>query len=251
MAQYLFSEQGMSALAPFCREGTLFAFDFDGTLASLRGDSMNRAMGKSVQALMNDLAMRAPVAIITGRSLARLEGVLGGFTCAHRIGNHGAEGYPLPLDISPEALAPTLTAWEAALTTLMEEGMRMEVKSHTLTVHYRHHPHPRRIRRELLARMQALSPPARVLDGKFVFNLIPGSLPGKGAALQALMEAGSYERAFFIGDDATDEDVFRLRDARVFGVRIGSPKRTFAPYFLRRQSEVPALLDAILQAFAR
>jgi trehalose 6-phosphate phosphatase len=62
----------------------------------------------------------------------------------------------------------------------------------------------------------------------------------------SLMRHLGCRRALFVGDDATDENVFRLRDDAIFGVRVEMSARSAAPYFIRERDEIGALLDEII-----
>jgi hypothetical protein len=52
----------------------------------------------------------------------------------------------------------------------------------------------------------------------------------------------------FVGDDETDEDVFRRRDERVIGVRVGTLLRSEARFLLRGQEQVGLLVDELVAA---
>ena len=54
-------------------------------------------------------------------------------------------------------------------------------------------------------------------------------------------------RAVYFGDDETDEDVFRLRDARVLGIRIGMNPHSASACYLRGQEETGAAIDRIME----
>ncbi len=88
----------------------------------------------------------------------------------------------------------------------------------------------------------------RVVPGKQVVNLVPLDAPNKGDALLALRDSTGADMAIYVGDDVTDEDVFRLdQPGRLFTVRIGTSKRSAARYFLKQQEEIDALLEALVQ----
>jgi trehalose-6-phosphatase len=50
--------------------------------------------------------------------------------------------------------------------------------------------------------------------------------------------------ALFLGDDMTDEDVFRIGAPVVVGVRVG-PGRTVAPWRIRSQENVDQVLERL------
>jgi trehalose 6-phosphate phosphatase len=47
---------------------------------------------------------------------------------------------------------------------------------------------------------------------------------------------------FFIGDDETDEDVFRLTEGLMMGVRVGRRPESRARYYLKHQGEIEDVL---------
>jgi len=91
-----------------------------------------------------------------------------------------------------------------------------------------------------------------VVPGKRVLNVVPTGAPDKGMALARLTRRGGFERVLFVGDDDTDEDVFR-RDLGVesVGVRVGRHSKSAARYYLRRQSDVDRLLERLWEERGR
>jgi trehalose 6-phosphate phosphatase len=79
-----------------------------------------------------------------------------------------------------------------------------------------------------------------------VVNLLPVDALTKGDALVAAMELFGLQRAIFIGDDVTDEEVFKLKNVDVFGIHIGTDDQTAAPYYLEQQSAMPGLLNSMV-----
>ena len=56
------------------------------------------------------------------------------------------------------------------------------------------------------------------------------------------------ESAFYIGDEETDEDIFRLDRASIFTVRVGKKNSSKAAYFIKTQSEMNAVLEALIKS---
>jgi trehalose-6-phosphatase len=53
--------------------------------------------------------------------------------------------------------------------------------------------------------------------------------------------------AIDVGDDETDEDVFASSDAdRLLAIRVGARRSSRAPYFVRSQARIDALLRALI-----
>ncbi|MFZ2399520.1 MAG: hypothetical protein WAW31_12760, partial [Smithella sp.] len=97
----------------------------------------------------------------------------------------------------------------------------------------------------ILQAIDKLDPQPRRIGGKFIENLIPVSAPDKGIAFRILMEKSGCQKGFFVGDDETDEDIFRLNDANIFTVRIGINVFSDALFYLRNQSEIIRLISEI------
>jgi trehalose 6-phosphate phosphatase len=87
----------------------------------------------------------------------------------------------------------------------------------------------------------------RVIGGKLVFNVVSRRAPHKGLALLAARDRAGCDTAFYIGDDETDEDVFSIEEpGRLVTVRVGMSRRSQARYFIRGQTEIDALLEALI-----
>ncbi len=93
----------------------------------------------------------------------------------------------------------------------------------------------------------------RITEGKKVFELRPPIDMNKGKAIQyycdALFGKGWAESVFllYVGDDRTDEDVFRIIGGNGAGVKVADPfvteDETAARFLLRNTEEVRALID--------
>lgn len=244
---YLFSPAGLAALREFINANTLLAFDLDGTLAPIIADPGKILIPGDVSRRLLALQQMAPVAVITGRSRADALTHLG-FTPAFLAGNHGAEG--LPGHEGEECDYVSLcSSWKKQLGRLLPEGdaagIVLEDKGATLTLHYRNSINREQAHAEILDAISRLTPSPRSGHGKLVENISPQGAPHKGGAILSIMVHLGCSRALFVGDDETDEDVFRLDDARIMGIRIGTNRESAARYYLHDQSEIGELLDRI------
>lgn len=244
---YLFSAAGLAALRDFIDGNTLFAFDLDGTLAPIIADPGKIVIPVDVSRRLLALQQMAPVAIITGRSRTDALNHLG-FTPAYLVGNHGAEGLP-GREKEEHGYVSLCSSWKEQLGRLLlggdASGIVLEDKGATLSLHYRNSPDREQARGRIHNAIARLVPPPRSGSGKFVENIVPEAAPHKGAALLSIMAHLGCSRAFFAGDDETDEDVFRLDDARILGIRVGLNRESAAQCYLRDQNEIGALLDRI------
>jgi len=221
----------------------LLAFDFDGTLAPIVADRHRAAMRPETARLFARVCERYPSAVISGRAKADVERRLQGARVRYLIGNHGLEpGTRLgTFGREVERARPLL---EASLAG--RPGIDIEDKRYSLAVHYRRAREKPRTREAIRRAVAALPVPMRVIPGKLVVNVVPEAAPSKGDALVALRDRADADVAMYIGDDVTDEDVFRLdQPGRLFTVRIGQSRSSAARYYLRQQREIDQLLKAL------
>ncbi|MDD2852736.1 MAG: trehalose-phosphatase [Desulfuromonadaceae bacterium] len=246
---YLFSETGLAALDTSIDASTLFAFDLDGTLAPIVADPGNIAIPDDIRCQLTALNRIAAVVVITGRSRCDALTHLG-FTPAYVVGNHGAEGLPGREEEERE-YARLCSRWKKQLCemlTISASGIFLEDKGATLALHYRNARDHERVHEEILSAVSRLVPPPRAGSGKCVVNISPQGAPHKGDAILSLMNCLGHSRALFIGDDETDEDVFRLHDCRIMGIRIGMNAQSAAHYYLQNQLEISAVLERVKEA---
>jgi trehalose 6-phosphate phosphatase len=229
----------------------LFAFDFDGTLAPFSPRIHGVTLPKKTRRLLDRLVRCSPTVVISGRSIDNLETLLPGFR-GILVGNHGveAEGFGSTDRTRAQKLC---LRWLKHLRPILVnqpglDGLELEDKAVTLSIHYRHTPNPERAKRALEAMFQGLQPKPRIIGGKYVFNLIPRGLPHKGAALTRLKRKLGRQSLFFIGDDVTDEDAFRLKSPRVFTVRVGQSSTSRAEYYIAKQTDIDRVLETIVSA---
>ena len=247
----LFSDGGLRRLSEIVKPGMLCVFDFDGTLAPIVPQPERAQITLGVKRRLHILARLTPVAIITGRSLADLTKRLE-FEPEYVVGNHGLEGIPgwENNNASYEALC---SDWEKTITaaladkTRFDPGIRVENKKYSLAVHYRFVRDPQKTEEQLMALFGSLSPAARVITGKCVFNLLPPNAAGKGAALEQLMKMSEAPAAIYVGDDTTDEDAFSLHYSNLATVRVGWKTGSAAKFYLSQRGEIVLLLDELIR----
>ena len=230
----------------------LLAFDLDGTLAPIAPRPDDAAVPDDVQHLLAVLAVRTPVAIITGRAVRDARRMLW-FAPRYVVGNHGAEG--VPGDESAAAgYAALCRRWfadvEASGVRERVPGTLVEDKHYSIALHYRLARDAEAARAALLEVAARLTPVPRIVPGKRVLNLVPAAARHKGEALRALIGHAGAQSAMYVGDDVTDEDVFALRLPGVRTVRVEPDGQTAADWFLRRQSDVPVLLRELTRILA-
>ncbi|MFZ3015213.1 MAG: trehalose-phosphatase [Nitrospira sp.] len=247
---YLLTEKGKLDLEAILKGRSLYAFDFDGTLAKIVREHHAARLSRPIRFWLEKLATRAPTAIISGRSVEDLRSRVG-TTVPHLIGNHGSEG-PHTRQEDIQQVRETSSGWLELITgrfqdELTRSGVVVENKSYSLSFHYRT-VDQRDEARALITRIIAeLSPPPRIVLGKSVVNVMPPTASHKGTALLEYMRRLDCSTALYVGDDETDEDVFALRDHRILTVRVGKKKGSAARYFLKRQTEITEMLRLLVE----
>ena len=244
---YFFSDAGQQRLAQLLGPRLLCVFDLDGTLTPIVDHPDEAVLAPAQRTLLEALAEVARVGVLSGRSLADLAPRLG-FTPHYLIGNHGIEGVP-GWEARGRNYAGLCRYWaqelRPRLAALDEPGLQLENKGCSLSVHYRHAARPAQVAGLLRELFAGLQPEPRIMEGKFVFNLLPQGAADKGRALAQLMHAVEASAAIYVGDDITDEDVFRLRRADILSVRTDPDPASHADFYLASQAELPRLLDAL------
>jgi trehalose 6-phosphate phosphatase len=246
----LFSEKGLERMDEIIHGGLLCAFDFDGTLAPIVAQPDKVQLPYDVQQRLITLSRYASIAIITGRSVDDLQKYLG-FSPDFIIGNHGIEGLP-GWHRQAETYEAHCSRWEQRLQAALSEpemfghNIWIENKRYSLSVHYRQAGGDDDVTQRLLNLLEKLEPMPRVIAGKSLFNLVPQNASNKGDALQKLMASQNFHSAIYVGDDITDEDVFRLCRPDVLTVRIEHSTDSAAEFFLRQPQDIKHLLDELI-----
>ncbi len=242
---YLFSDEGLKLLESLCRKKTLFAFDFDGTLAAIVADPGRAQLNKTTISLLKQLGELAPLGIISGRSLPDLKSRLPSFN-GYLIGNHGLESSEQHQ--RQKDFYEICNKWKQQLQSYLNElnGVEIEDKNYSLTIHYRKSPQARLAKSIILYCVNKLCPLPHIIAGKYVINLIPDKAPLKGEALLKLLGESGAKAAFYIGDDDTDEAIFTLCNTKIFTVRVGIKQKSQAKFYLHRQTQINLLLKTII-----
>ena len=243
---YAFSPEGVARLSTVLATRPLLAFDIDGTLAPIVARPDAARLPDEVQLGLAQLAARADVAIITGRSVGDARRMLT-FEPRYLIGNHGVEGLP-EWRKRAATFVQTVRGWHDALTAceaLIANGVVLEDKRYSLSLHYRQAANPSAACRAIRGCVDSLDPVPKVIAGKAVVNLLPAGAPDKGEAMRALMVTTRCTGAIYVGDDDTDETVFTLNLPNLLTLRVEPAADSRAALFLRVQGEVLRLIRHI------
>ena len=242
MSAPIFGPEGRAALEHFLSTPTLIAFDYDGTLAPIRRDRNSAQMRARTHSLLSLVSRAYPCAVISGRSEADLRPRLEDVPLVGIAGNHGIEP-----EGTRRAYPDLVRRWLTGLRSELDgvAGVVLEDKRFSLSIHYRN-AHDASSAARQISRVTKRLADARLIPGKRVVNVIPLGAPNKADAVARMARRIRCSGAIFLGDDATDEDVFSMRSLPVLGVRVGRSTRSAAPFHLRSQAEVDVFLEYLL-----
>ncbi|MFZ9521142.1 MAG: trehalose-phosphatase, partial [Silvanigrellaceae bacterium] len=164
------------------------------------------------------------------------------------IGNHGVEGLPSGTDTIDTAKKACLQ-WKSELEKDFADSddVWLEDKTYSLSLHYRKATDKKKARTQLLEAVSSLTPPPRIVLGKFCINIMPAGAPHKGVALLELMLKSNSRCAVYLGDDDNDEDVFSLSEENLLTIRIEESNNSGALYCLSTQLEIDDFLVKTLE----
>lgn len=237
---------------PYARAGSrLIILDYDGTLVPLRKQPEEAVPDDAVRDTLARLCgdSRNTVVVCSGRDCDTLDAWLGGLP-VRLAAEHGA--------FYKEAgvwrgMAEEVSVWDQEVLAIMERiteqtpGSRIEKKRTALVWHYRNcDAWLADLRKELLIR--ALAPlcerqDLHMMRGNKVLE-IKASNCNKGTEALRLLGEYAYDFVMAIGDDVTDEDVFRALPPEAVTIHVGDYSET-ARYNLGLQAEVLPLLNAL------
>jgi trehalose 6-phosphate phosphatase len=244
----ILSPEGRDVLDELAARQALLAFDFDGTLAPIVADRDAARVRPETLAFLRVLAILYPCAIISGRARADVAARVSRIPLIAVIGNHGAEAGFGPVDRSGRE---EIVAWKRRLKAELSyvPGIDVEDKGYSLAVHFRQVPSWPAARHLSLRAASALEG-ARVSGGHAVVHVTPAGAPDKGTAIGDLLRRIGSRSVLYVGDDRTDEKVFRSPLVDV-GVRVGRTARSAARWYLPAQAAIDELLGALLAARTR
>jgi trehalose 6-phosphate phosphatase len=239
----------------------LLGLDFDGTLAPIVPHPPDALMPEDTRAAVEALAARSDtsVAVVSGRALADLAPRMG--LEAIFAGNHGLEISGKGFEFrhpKAEALQRSLHEICELIRERLREipGSLVEDKGLTATVHLRNVPDSARgqIHSTVECKTRAHSKEFELRAGKMTIEILPRVSWNKGAGMLWLRDQlkkkisrtakTSGLAVCYIGDDVTDEDVFRAMHG--ITVHVGAGRQTAARFRVDDPSEVTEFLKWLI-----
>lgn len=202
--------------------------DIDGTLAPIVSDPRVVIVPGGTRTALEQLASKISVIVVSGRDVSAAREILGIETLVYS-GNHGAEWLEHGIRRTEPLAAPYLERMHSlairAATELGLEGLYIEDKGSSVSIHYRNVARPGAARDTICAFVEHADRALEIREGKFVVEIRPPVELSKGHAIRALVERDGLANVMMMGDDATDIDAFealsQLRSSgKVRGVNV-------------------------------
>jgi trehalose 6-phosphate phosphatase len=190
-----------------------FFLDVDGTLVDIAETPEAVDPGPQEIGLLKRLAAQAPIALISGRSLARIDELFAPLVLPaagqHGVERRGADGKRHRHRFPVASLKPVA----GGIRSFAErhQGLVFEDKGASVALHYRKAPQLAAVAQAAVREAAApLGEAVEVQHGKMVVELKPAGCD-KGKAIEEFMREAPFSgrTPVFIGDDATDEYGFR------------------------------------------
>lgn len=208
----------------------LLMLDYDGTLISFAKRPEDARPDAELKRLLILLSRkrRNKLAIVSGRDRATLERWLGDIPCI-LVAEHGAW---IRWDRRSAWIAQTraVADWKSRILPILEDyaarvpGALIEEKEFGIAWHYRKaNPELGELRsHELFDNLNEFlaNTDLQLMQGNKVLEVRPSGV-NKGEAAQTILARGDYDFILALGDDWTDEDLFRVLPAEAYSVKIG------------------------------
>jgi len=231
--------------------------DYDGTLTPIVDRPEEAKLAPPVKRALKALCERCVVAIISGRDLDDVRSRVG-IRNLFYAGSHGFDiAGPETMHLQNQQGLDRLPALAKAEQMLRDRvhricGAQVERKRFGVAVHYRNVAAKNsEWVKGVVEEVAASFPALRRTEGKKVYELQPGIEWNKGKALTWLLDAlhldGPDVLPLYVGDDATDEDAFKVVSERGVGIVVEEASReTLAHYVLANPEEMQVFLDRLL-----
>jgi len=127
----------------------------------------------------------------------------------------------------------------------------VEDKKLTLTVHYRNVKNNliRGLKKKVFDIVNDYKGKIRITTGKKIIEVKPDVNWNKGKAVLKILRKvnarDNKKNIIYIGDDNTDEDVFRVLDKKAITIHVGNKRKSFAQYYVKNVRGVQKFLEWI------
>lgn len=228
----------------------LFLLDYDGTLVNFHEDPAKALPEPKVLDLLERLTQdeKNTIVIISGRDKVILEKIFGHLKI-DLIAEHGI--FSRKLGKGWECQLPSEPTWKPEIRELLEAfvdrtpGSFIEEKDYSLVWHYRKVDKDMGAMRthELVDRLSHIISQyhLQLLEGNKVIEVKNWEI-NKGRATSRWLKADKYDFVIAMGDDYTDEDIFRALEPEHFSIKVGTAQ-SLARFHLKTVDQVHELLE--------
>jgi trehalose 6-phosphate synthase/phosphatase len=237
-------------------ERRLLLLDYDGTLAEIAPRPQQAAPNDRLISLLRQLAdVRGnTVVVISGRDHETIGGWLEK-AGVHLVAEHGAR-FRLSHRAAWEQSTESLTdEWKERLRPVLQTyadrtpGTSLEEKSAALAWHYRNAEPEMGSHRaiELIETLEGITAntPLNVLHGRKVVEVKHANINKGQAIMRWLNQDPAYEFVLALGDDLTDEDMFRVLSGDCWSIKVGWDAQSAARFALPSPAAVRGLLQRL------
>jgi trehalose 6-phosphate synthase/phosphatase len=231
----------------------LLLLDYDGTLVPIREEPQESAPDEDLIDLLRRLAEpeENEVVLISGRDRATLDEWFRGLNVT-LVGEHGA--WLKRPGSSWELMEPLTSSWKREIRPILQMyadrvlGSFIEEKEFSIAWHYRkaETEYGESLARELARLLTSMTASfdVEVLHGKKVIEVKSAGV-NKGRVALRLLSSRSFQFILAMGDDFTDESMFRALPKWAYTIKVGV-EPSFARLNLSSQSDVVPLLRELI-----
>jgi trehalose 6-phosphate synthase/phosphatase len=235
-------------------EKRLLLLDYDGTLVPYAPKPEEARPGEELLELLSGLSRKenTDIYLISGRNSAWLEKHFSSLP-VHLIAEHGAKYKRKKGEWSTEV--QTHSEWRGAVYNIMEMYVRrcpnsfVEEKEFSMVWHYRNAD----VQQGTLRSQELVSELSdylnlrhlQVIAGNKIVEVRNRGID-KGTAIKKILDNADYDFIFAVGDDKTDEDMFKalVGKKNCFTIKVG-PNASYAQYNLLKPQMVVSLLEGL------
>lgn len=227
--------------------------DIDGTLADFQLDPNDCFIpAKTLNTLEKIISNKIPVVAVTGRDIDSARKLFESLDLPIAA-LHGLDiylGKEKELHASKNFLEISYIYNMLTKACIPYPDLLIENKKSSIALHYRKAPALESIAKKIILESQQVFPNLKLIQGKFVYELIPAQA-NKGLAIEEVLAHFNQHDLYipvFIGDDVTDEDGFYFVNQVEDGISIKVGQGlTHARYQLRDTKQVHDFLELFLE----
>jgi trehalose-phosphatase len=237
----------------------LLALDYDGTITPIVSEPKQAILDRDFKNLLREISRKKKftVAVISGRALGDIKRMVG-LKNIFYAGNHGFEIEGPGLKFIHPIFRKSRFYLLEIKSKLKEKlgkirGVIIEDKKITLSIHYRN------VRKDTINDIKKIfrivllpyinEKKLKISYGKMVLEVRPNVLWNKAEAVKVIYSHTGYKKnniiTIYLGDDLTDEDVFKEMKNSDISIYVGANKKSNAKYYLKDTIEVRRFLEIL------